>query len=109
MATSRKILGQKAPGAATWEDLYTVPPMTDAVVSTILVSNRSSTPDFFRIAFRQNGDPISDEHYGPYDLECPGNDVYALTAGITLGPSDVISVYNTNGTLTFQAFGQENS
>ena len=109
MATSRKILGQKAPAAATWEDLYTVPPMTDMVSSTISVTNRSATPDFFKIAFRKNGDPLENKQYFAFDLECPLNDIYLATAGFTFGAGDVISVYNTNGTLTFQLFGQENS
>jgi hypothetical protein len=46
MATTYKVLGQSAPTAATATSLYTVPSVTEAVISTInVVNTHASTAD----------------------------------------------------------------
>jgi hypothetical protein len=56
MATTYKVLGQSAPTAATATSLYTVPSVTEAVISTInVVNTHASTADVIRIAVRPNG------------------------------------------------------
>ena len=109
MATVRKVLGQSAPSATTLTTLYTVPSSTDAVVSTITVCNRSATATSFRVAIRPAGASISDEHYLYYDVLIGGNDTFCATIGITLNTTDVVSVYNTNASLSFHLYGQENT
>ena len=109
MATIRKVLGQSSPLAATLTTLYTVPASTDAVCSSIVVCNRASTSTSFRVAVRPLGASISNEHYLFYDVEIMGNDTFIATIGITLKATDVVSVYATNATLSFNLFGQENS
>jgi len=109
MANLLKVLGQVAPGAASLTTLYTVPALTTCVVSSLCVCNRSSTPTTFRIAIRPSGGAISNEMYLYYDIAILGNDTFTATIGISLGASDVISVYATLATLSFNAFGQENS
>jgi hypothetical protein len=43
-----------------------------------------------------------------YDADVTANDFKAITIGITLGATDVITVYtNTANALTFQAYGSE--
>ena len=109
MTTVLKVLGQSAPLAATLTTLYTVPASTSTVVSTLVVANRSATATSFRIAVRPLGASISDEHYLYYDIAIDGNDTFTATLGVTLATTDVISVYATLATLSFNAFGQENS
>ena len=109
MATIRKVLGQSSPLAATLTTLYTVPASTDAVCSSIVICNRSAASTSFRVAVRLLGAAISDEHYLFYDVEIRGNDTFVATIGMTLKATDVVSVYATNATLSFNLFGQENT
>lgn len=107
MATELKVLGQSAPLAATLTTLYTVPAATQVSTSSIVVCNRSATATSFRVAVRPAGAGISDEHYLYYDVAIPGNDTFVSTIGISLGATDVVSVYATLATLSFNYYGQE--
>lgn len=109
MANALKVLGQSNPSATTNTDLYTVPGATTAVVSSLVIANRSATPTTFRIAVRPAGAAISNEHYIYYDVAINGNDTFVATLGISLAATDVITVYATLATLSFSAFGQENT
>ena len=107
MATALKVLGQSNPSAATLTTLYTVPGSTEVSGSSIVVCNRSATATSFRIAVRPAGAGISDEHYLYYDVAIPGNDTFIATIGLSLEATDVVSVYATLATLSFNLFGQE--
>lgn len=107
MATNYLVLGQVAPAATTNTTLYTVPASTQAVVSTITVSNRSAAQRTFRIAVRPDGASLANQHYLAYDSPIAANDTVALTLGITLGDTDVITVYASTADLSFTAFGSE--
>ncbi len=109
MATTLKVLGQSNPNAATLTTVYTVPSATSTVVSSISVCNRSSVATSFRIAVRPAGASISNEHYMFYDVAISGNETFVATMGITLATTDVVSVYATLATLSFNVFGQENT
>ena len=107
MATTYKVLGQSAPSATTATTLYTVPASTQAVVSTIAVANRAATSGTFRIAIRPNGDTLANTHYIAYDSTVGANDSTFITIGVTLGDTDVITVYASSADQTFSAFGSE--
>lgn len=107
MATAIKVLGQLAPGAASLSTLYTVPAATSTAISSISVCNRSATATSFRVAVRPAGGAISNEMYLYYDVTIAGNDTFIATIGITLATTDVVSVYATLATLSFNLFGQE--
>ena len=107
MAKELKVLGQRDPAAATLEDLYTVPGAVQTVGSTIMVCNRSNIASAFRIAIRPAGGGISDEMYIYYDAPIPGNETFHATIGIALEATDVVSVYASLDTLSFNLFGQE--
>jgi glucose-6-phosphate dehydrogenase assembly protein OpcA len=102
-----KVLGQSSPGAASLTSAYTVPSAKSAVVSTITVANRSATATSFRIAVRPAGASIADQHYVAYDVAIAGNSTLALTLGLTLATTDVVSVYATLATLSFGVYGTE--
>jgi glucose-6-phosphate dehydrogenase assembly protein OpcA len=107
MATTYKVLGQVSPSATTATTAYTVPSTTQAVVSTIVVANRGSSEQTFRISIRPGGEAQADKHYIAYDVPLAANGLNALTLGITLGATDVITVYNSSGDLSYSVFGTE--
>lgn len=107
MAIGYKVLGQSNPSATTLTDLYTVPASTQGVGSSIVVANRSSTATSFRVAVRPAGAAISNEQYIYYDIAIGGNDTFIATIGITLDETDVVSVYATDATLSFNLYGSE--
>ena len=108
MAEIRKVLGQSNPAAATLTTLYTVPSSTQAIVSTLTVVNRSGgTPTGFRLSVAVAGAADSLEQYLYYDLLVPATDTFTATLGVTLGATDVVRVYATLATLSFNLYGIE--
>lgn len=106
MATTYKVLGQSAPAATTPTDLYTVPALTQAVVSTLVVCNRGASTTV-RVSVRPAGAAQSNQHYIMYDVIVPSNDSTLLTLGITLSATDVVTVYAVASTVSFSLFGSE--
>ncbi len=108
MATTYKVLGQAAPANTSNADLYTVPAATEAVVSTLFVSNTTGTAATCRIFIRIAGAAAAASNALVYDGEVAANDFVAITTGITLAATDVITVQTgTADALTFQLFGSE--
>ena len=107
MATTYKVLAQSNPSATTATTLYTVPSTTSTVVSTITVCNQAATAGTYRIAVRPAGASLAAQHYVAYDVAIAANDTTALTLGITLATTDVITVYASSANLSFAAFGSE--
>lgn len=107
MAITQKVLGQSKPSAATLTDIYTVPALTSATVSTITVCNQSATPTAFRISVAPAGAADATSQYIYYDVAIAGNDTFACTFGVTLEAASVIRVYNTLATISFSVFGVE--
>ena len=109
MAQTIKVLGQSSPSAATLTTLYTVPALSSTVGSSIVICNTSTVATSFRVAVRPAGASISNEHYIYYDVPIAGNDTFIATVGLTLATTDVVSVYATLATLSFNLFGTENT
>jgi len=107
MATTYKVLGQSNPSATTATTLYTVPSSTSTVVSTITVCNQAASAATFRIAVRPAGTTLASQHYIAYGSTVAANDTTALTLGITLATTDVVTVYASSATVSFTAFGSE--
>jgi hypothetical protein len=107
MATALKVLGQSAPSALTLTTLYTVPALTSAVVSSLVVCNTASTGTSFRISVRVGGAADTPKQYLYYDVDIAGKASFAATLGLGLSAGDIISVYATAATLSFSALGQE--
>jgi hypothetical protein len=107
MATDYKVLGQSAPSATTDTDLFTVPAGRQAVVSTLSIANRGSGPASFRLAVRPGGATLANQHYLVFDAPIAGNDLVALTIGITLDATDVLTVFASSANMSFSAFGSE--
>lgn len=107
MAKNYKVLGQSAPSATTNTDIYTVGAGKEAVISTITICNRSASAITYRIAIRTNGDTLANQHYIAYDNSVSANDTVALTLGITVDASDVVTVYASSANTSFNLFGSE--
>jgi glucose-6-phosphate dehydrogenase assembly protein OpcA len=107
MATTYKVLGQSNPSATTATTLYTVPAATQTIVSTVVVANLAATAATYRIAVRVAGATLANSQYVAYDVTVGANDSTALTLGLTLGATDVVTVYASSANLTFTAFGSE--
>jgi hypothetical protein len=107
MATAYKVLGQSNPAATTATTLYTVPASTQAVISTLVVCNQASTAATFRLAVRVGGAALAASQYLAYDVTVGAADSTALTLGITLAATDIVTVYASSATLSFTAFGSE--
>jgi hypothetical protein len=104
-----RLLGQSAPSATTLTSLYTCGSGIQTVVSSISVANRGTVSATYRLAIRDDGSSIANQHYLAYDASIPANDSIILTLGIVLEQNDILSVFASNADLTFQAFGAENS
>lgn len=107
MATTYKVLGQSSPSATTATTLYTVPAATQTIVSTVTVANRAASAGSYRIAVRVAGASLANSQYIAYDVSLPANASDTLTLGLTLGATDVITVYASSADFTFNAFGSE--
>jgi hypothetical protein len=107
MATETyKILFQSNPTAASLTDTY-APSGVSAIVSSIVVANRSAVDTSFRISVAVAGAGDDNKQYLHYDFPIAGNDTVVLSEGITLASTDVIRVYATLATLSFNIFGVE--
>ena len=108
MPTAYKVLGQVAPAATTEENLYTVPVSTQAVVSSIAITNQAASSATFRIAVRPSADATTTaKHYLVYGTTVGAADTVVLTIGVTLAASDKIQVFGSSATLSFSAYGSE--
>lgn len=107
MATIYKVLAQSSPAATTATDIYTVGAGKQAVISTITIANRSASAKTYRIAVRPAGVTLANQHYIAYDVTLSANDTTALTLGITLTATDVVTVYASTTDLSFGIFGSE--
>jgi hypothetical protein len=107
MATTYKVLAQNSPPASTLTTLYTVPAATQTVVSTLAICNRSASSGSFRISIRPAGVTLANQHYLNYDTPVPPNDTIFLTLGVTLGNTDLVSIFSSSTNLTFSMFGSE--
>ena len=84
-----------------------MPANTQTVVSTLVVANRALTDATYRIAIRLNGATLANQHYIAFDVTVGGGDSTNLTLGLTLDPSEVITVFASTANLSFNVFGAE--
>lgn len=108
MPHTYKVLGQSAPNANTTANVYTVPASTQAVVSSIVVTNRNNAANItYRLAVQPAGAALANQHYIAYDSTVTALDTVALSLGLSLGNTDVVSVYAGSGNVSFSVFGVE--
>jgi hypothetical protein len=101
MANVYKSPAQVVPSAGVLTTLYSVPALTQAVVSNIHVCNFGDTSASIRIAVRPLGASIIIQHYLFFGLTVSPFDTIQLGDGITMGASDVISVGSSSNNTSF--------
>jgi hypothetical protein len=108
MPTNYKVLGQVNPAVQTYATLYTVPASTQAVISTISICNANASVDAnYSIAVRPAGETIDAKHFLTSNNVVGALDTIMLTVGLTLGNTDVVTVYVTNPNVAFGLYGSE--
>jgi hypothetical protein len=91
----------------TYATLYTTPAATEAVISSIVVSNRSSSDVTVRIGTDTTAGTPLDEEFIVYDAVVAGNDTIALTLGVCLDAEKYLRVSSSASTVGFSAFLSE--
>lgn len=86
---------------------YTVPAGTSAIVSTLTVCNSGDLYASFRIAVRPGGAALANQHYIYQDANIGPGVTVAISAGLSLGPGDVVTVRGSAASLSFNSFGME--
>lgn len=98
---------QGTASTGTYATLYTTPASTEAVISSIVITNQASSDVTVRVGLDTTaGTPGADE-WLVYDAVVAGNDTVALTLGITLPASRYIRVGSSASTCNFTAFVSE--
>lgn len=108
MANAYKILGQSAPANTSNADLITVGAGKSQVISTLVIANTTASAATYRVFARIAGAAAAVSNALVYDATCLGNTTTALTLGVTLAATDVLTIQSgTANALTFTAFGSE--
>jgi hypothetical protein len=108
MSAILRVLGQLYPSAGVESVLYTCA-TTSVVISSLIVCNISPSNDTVSVRICIAGAADTNAQLIYSNILILGNGALDLTAGITLATTDIIKVKSTNGTCSFQIFGQENS
>ncbi len=77
------------------------------MVSTLVVANRAATGARYRIAVRPSGASLANQHYIAFDVPLAASDSTAMTLGMTISATDVVTVYASTADLSFSLFGSE--
>ena len=104
MGTSYQVLAQGNPSATTSTTLYTVPALTQAIISTIVVCNQGVSTNF-NIQVSIGGVAANAAQYIAYQDTVNQNDSSILTMGITMNAGDILYIYAGTANLSFNAFG----
>lgn len=108
MPINYKILAQVHPANSSETNLYTVPANTQAIVSTMTITNVTGSPATARVHARVGGAATGHVNAVLWEVPIAANSVAAFTLGLTLAATDVVTVKTSGGaTLTFQLFGSE--
>lgn len=106
-SSTRSVLGQLDPLAATDTVLYTVPALTETEVTMFSVANRGAAAITWRMGLSAGGGALANEDYIYYDLALnPGNS-FIHAAPLLLAAADEVRVYSDLATAAFAVCGKE--
>ncbi len=72
------------------------------------MTNRNNNANAtYRIAVQPAGAALANQHYIAYDSTVTALDSIALSLGVSMGNTDVLSVYSANANISFSVFGVE--
>ena len=105
MATAYKYSQvQGTASTGTYATLYTTPAATEAVISSLVITNQSSSAITVRIGLDTTAGTPGASEFLVYDAAIAGNDTVALTLGVTLDAEKYIRVSSSADTCNFSAF-----
>lgn len=107
MAETIKVLAQADLAATTLTDVYTVPALTNAVISSVTVANRNATAIAFRASIAVAGAADTNKQYMYYDVTVGGGDTFTYTLGVTLDETDVMRFFADQTGVSVNIFGVE--
>jgi hypothetical protein len=108
MATTYKYSQvQGTASTGTYANLYTTPAGTQAVISSIVICNQSSSDVTVRIGLTTSASTPTAAQFLAYDAVVAGNDTVALTLGVTMDASKFIRISSSATTCSFSAFVSE--
>lgn len=108
MSESFKVLAQSSPSAGALTDLYTVPALTSASISSVVICNQNAAINIvFRIAIAVAGAVDNPKQYLYYDLPLGSNDTFIATIGVALAAGDVVRIRADQDSISFNLFGVE--
>ena len=108
MATAYKYAQvQGTASTGTYSTLYTTPAATQAVISSLVITNQASSDVTVRIGLdATEGTPGASE-WLVYDAVIAGNDTVALTLGVTMDAQKYLRISSSANTCNFSAFLSE--
>lgn len=98
---------QGTASTGTYATLYTTPAATEAVISSIVITNQASSSVTVRIGMDTTAGTPGASEWLVYDAVVAGNDTVALTLGVTMPASQFIRVSSSANTCNFSAFLSE--
>jgi hypothetical protein len=108
MATAYKYAQvQGTASTGTYSTLYETPSATQAVISSLVITNQSSSAVTVRIGLDTTAGTPGDSEWLVYDAAIAGNDTVALTLGVTLDAEKFVRVSSSADTCNFTAFLSE--
>lgn len=107
MTDAYKVLAQNSPVAGDSVNIYTVPASTQAIIDSVVVTNRG-TADTYRLSVNVSGAGVGyNASFIAYDSPIAANDSITLNLGITMGTGDIFRVRSANGNSSFSLYGVE--
>jgi hypothetical protein len=108
MATAYKYSQvQGTASTGTYATLYNTPSATEAVISSLVICNQSSSSVTVRVGLDTAAGTPGASEFLVYDAAVAGNDTVALTLGITLDASKYLRISSSASTCNFSAFLSE--
>jgi hypothetical protein len=108
MATAYKYSQvQGTASTGTYATLYNTPSATEAVISSLVICNQSSSSVTVRVGLDTAAGTPGASEFLVYDAAVAGNDTVALTLGITMDASKYLRVSSSANTCNFSAFLSE--
>ena len=100
------VLAQSAPGAVL-TDLYTVGASKVALVTSIVIANRTAVAKTYRLSLAVGGAVDAVQQYLAFDYALGVNDTHIYNLGIWLQATDVVRVYGSTTDVSFNVLGIE--
>ena len=108
MATAYKYSQvQGTASTGTYSTLYTTPAATQAVISSLVITNQASSDVTVRIGLDATEGTPGNSEWLVYDAVIAGNDTVALTLGVTMDASKYLRISSSADTCNFSAFLSE--